>query len=71
MPLLQLAVSVESPEHEPIPLQGLDLVFVPLPQFVLHDPYGSQWPQDAVKSKVLICFCFCFCFCFFFFQQTD
>ena len=54
VPWLQLVDWLDDPEHEPIPLQDLYLIFVPLPQLLLHDPYDPQELQEAVnKGKAL------------------
>ena len=45
---LQLAVSLDCSGQVTFPLQDLDLVFVPLPQLVLQDPYDPQGPQFTV-----------------------
>ena len=47
-PLLQLSDWLDDPEQDPI--QDLDLVLVPLPQLLLHDPYDPQELHDAVRK---------------------
>ena len=51
MPLLQLTGSLNCSEQVPFPLQSLDLVFIPLPQVLLHDPWGPQGPQWAAEKQ--------------------
>ena len=61
--MLQVADWLGDPEQDPSPVQDLDLVFVPLPQLLLHDPrilnypddpYGLQEPQDAMKRPHVV-----------------